>query len=81
MSNAAQTGSRAAWWADQSGLVPYSIGELQTEEVSDAAWCDLADITDPQLRQHIATALLDADSDAAITDQLILAEPLPLVSE
>ncbi|GAA3973952.1 hypothetical protein GCM10022384_25570 [Streptomyces marokkonensis] len=57
------------------------IGELQTEEVSDAAWRNLDDVADPQLRQRIATALLDADSDAAMTGKLTLAEPWPLVSE
>ncbi|MEU1229720.1 hypothetical protein [Streptomyces sp. NPDC005828] len=81
VSNAARTGSTAAWRADQWGLVPYSIGELQTEEASDASWRDLADITNLQLRQHIATALRDADSGAAMTGQLTLAEPWPLVSE
>lgn len=33
------------------------IGELQTEEVSDAAWRDLDDVTDDLLRQRIAQAL------------------------
>ncbi|MEU6706548.1 NUDIX hydrolase [Streptomyces wuyuanensis] len=33
------------------------IGELQTEEVSDAAWRDLDDIADDLLRQRIAQAL------------------------
>ncbi|SHH28920.1 NUDIX hydrolase [Streptomyces sp. 3214.6] len=33
------------------------IGQLQTEEVSDAAWRNLDQITDPQLRSRIAAAL------------------------
>ncbi|MEV5874279.1 NUDIX domain-containing protein [Streptomyces sp. NPDC052101] len=33
------------------------IGELQTDEVSDAAWRDIGEITDPQLRHRIAAAL------------------------
>ncbi|WP_438293149.1 NUDIX hydrolase [Streptomyces sp. HUAS TT7] len=33
------------------------IGDLQTEEVSDAAWRNIDQITDPQLRHRIATAL------------------------
>lgn len=57
------------------------IGELQTEEVSDAAWRNVDEITDPQLRNRIATALLDADSDAALSGKLPLAEPWPTASE
>ncbi|MFB7586233.1 NUDIX hydrolase [Streptomyces sp. NPDC056169] len=57
------------------------IGEIQTEEVSDAAWRDVDEITDPQLRHRIATALLDADSDAAMNGQLPLAGPWPLAGE
>ncbi|WP_030980523.1 NUDIX hydrolase [Streptomyces sp. NRRL S-1824] len=33
------------------------IGDLQTEEVSDAAWHDIAEITDPQLRKRIVDAI------------------------
>ncbi|MBB1246556.1 NUDIX domain-containing protein [Streptomyces durbertensis] len=33
------------------------IGELQTEEVSDATWRDLDDVTDDLLRQRISQAL------------------------
>ncbi|NBE50609.1 NUDIX hydrolase [Streptomyces boluensis] len=33
------------------------IGDLQTEEVSDAAWRDIDQITDPQLRHRITAAL------------------------
>ncbi|MCY0948312.1 hypothetical protein [Streptomyces sp. H27-S2] len=33
------------------------IGELQTEEVSDAAWHEIDEVTAPQLRQRIADAL------------------------
>ncbi|MYW70379.1 NUDIX domain-containing protein [Streptomyces sp. SID8379] len=33
------------------------IGELQTEEVSAAAWHDIEEVSDPQLRQRIAAAL------------------------
>jgi len=33
------------------------IGDLQTEEVSDAAWRHLDELTDPQLRSRIAAAL------------------------
>ncbi len=57
------------------------IGELQTEEVSDAAWRELDTISDPILRRHIAEALLNADSDAAMTGQLPLAEPWPVAGE
>ncbi|UUU37990.1 NUDIX hydrolase [Streptomyces sp. NBC_00162] len=57
------------------------IGELQTEEVSDAAWRELDTISDPNLRRHIADALLSADSDAAMTGQLPLAEPWPIAGE
>ncbi|NML53264.1 NUDIX domain-containing protein [Streptomyces sp. R302] len=57
------------------------VGDLQTEEVSGAAWRDIDEITDPTLRQRIATALLDADSDAAMNGQLPLAEPWPLAGE
>lgn len=35
------------------------IGELQTEEVSDAAWREIDTISDTPLRQHIAKALLN----------------------
>ncbi|WP_327735420.1 NUDIX domain-containing protein [Streptomyces nojiriensis] len=56
-------------------------GELQTEEVSDAAWRDLDTISDPNLRRHIAEALLNADSDAAMTGQLPLADPWPVAGE
>ncbi|MDT0425137.1 NUDIX hydrolase [Streptomyces evansiae] len=54
------------------------IGDLQTEEVSDAAWRTVDEITDPKLRDRIATALLDADNDAAMSGQLPLAEPWPI---
>nr|WSX50610.1 NUDIX domain-containing protein [Streptomyces sp. NBC_00974] len=57
------------------------IGELQAEEVSDAAWRDLDTISDPILRKHIAEAILNADSDAAMTGQLPLAEPWPIAAE
>ncbi|MEU9088360.1 NUDIX domain-containing protein [Streptomyces sp. NPDC048357] len=57
------------------------IGELQTEEVSDAAWRELDTLNDPNLRKHIAAALLSADSDAATTGQLPLAEPWPIAGE
>ncbi|MEH0644383.1 NUDIX domain-containing protein [Streptomyces scabiei] len=57
------------------------IGELQTEEVSDAAWRNLEEIPDAQLRHRIATAVLDTDSDAAMNGQLSLADPWPLASE
>ncbi|WP_406410981.1 NUDIX hydrolase [Streptomyces sp. NBC_01614] len=53
------------------------IGELQTEGVSDAAWRTIDEITDPKLRDRIATALLDADSDAVMNGQLPLTEPWP----
>ncbi|MFG2501505.1 NUDIX hydrolase [Streptomyces sp. NPDC048441] len=33
------------------------IGKLQTEEVSDAAWRDITEVADPQLRQRISDAL------------------------
>jgi len=51
------------------------IGELQTEEVSGAAWQGVDEITDPQMRQRVADTLLDAHSDAVMTGQLPLAEP------
>lgn len=35
------------------------IGELQTEEVSDAAWRSIDVMTDPDLRDRLAMALLD----------------------
>ncbi|MFJ6760214.1 NUDIX hydrolase [Streptomyces sp. NPDC091273] len=57
------------------------IGEIQTEEVSDAAWRELDTINDPNLRKHVAEALLSADSDAAMTGQLPLAEPWPIAGE
>ncbi|MFF0474406.1 NUDIX hydrolase [Streptomyces sp. NPDC004284] len=57
------------------------VGELQTEEVSDAAWRDIDEVTDPTLRHLIAAALLDADSDAAMNGQLPLGGPWSLAGE
>ncbi|MFJ3841099.1 NUDIX hydrolase [Streptomyces sp. NPDC090054] len=51
------------------------IGDLQTEEVSDAAWRELGTISDPILRRHIAEAVLNADSDAAMSSHPPLAAP------
>ncbi|WP_405922198.1 hypothetical protein [Streptomyces sp. NBC_00122] len=42
--------------------------------MSGAAWHDIDEIADPQLR--IASTLLDADSFAAMNGQLSLANPL-----
>ncbi|MEU8976496.1 NUDIX domain-containing protein [Streptomyces monashensis] len=57
------------------------IGALQTEEVSDAAWRTIDEITDPDLRDCISTALLDADSDTAMTGQLPRTDPRPITSD
>ncbi|MFB7054830.1 NUDIX hydrolase [Streptomyces vinaceus] len=34
-----------------------TIGDLQTEEVSDAAWREIAEIIDPQLRKRVADTI------------------------
>nr|WP_033305739.1 NUDIX domain-containing protein [Streptomyces atroolivaceus] len=34
-----------------------TIGDLQTEEVSDAAWRNAGEFTDPQLRKHVVDAI------------------------
>ncbi|MGW0945922.1 hypothetical protein ACWD4O_25720 [Streptomyces sp. NPDC002623] len=56
-------------------------GNLQTEEVSDAAWRELDGISHPILRRHIADALVNADSDAVMNGQLPLADPWSLTGE
>lgn len=57
------------------------IGDLQTEEVSDTAWRNVDEITDPKLWDRVATALLDADNDAVMSGRLSFAEPWPTASE
>lgn len=56
-------------------------GNLQTEEVCDAAWRELDSISDPILRRHIAEALVNTDSDAAVNGQLPLADSWSLTGE
>ncbi|WP_328327788.1 MULTISPECIES: NUDIX hydrolase [unclassified Streptomyces] len=52
------------------------IGELQTEEVSDAVWRNVDEITNPRLRLRIATAL-QSDSDGAMSCRAGLADHWP----
>ncbi|MBF8173350.1 hypothetical protein ABZX60_18685 [Streptomyces olivaceus] len=66
---------------DSSARTSAGLGPSARAGAASAAWRNLDDVADPQLRQRIATALLDADSDAAMTGQLTLAEAWPLVSE
>ncbi|MER5466667.1 NUDIX domain-containing protein [Streptomyces sp. NPDC002668] len=57
------------------------IGELQTEEVADAAWRELDTISNLTLRRRIDEALLNADSDTAGNGQLGLADPWPIAGD